>query len=374
MKIKNARLYPTAFLYGKAAPNEPFMAFIVKATFRMNAQRAPAGEAKRQWPVLTTDVPYQKKAPKSLLRFESDLVPFKPRADIVLVGSAYAPRGQPTKSLDMEIRVGDTQRVLRVIGDRMWSFPVRDQHAPICVGPSEFVEMPLTFDRAFGGIDVHASLDPTLPRFRPWCAQNYAGRGFIGALSVDSIHKTPLPNLEDPSDLIRDVASHPIPVGCGFFPRNNEPRFSYSGTYDERWKNERAPELPEDFRFEYYNGAHPHLQVDGYLAGNEAVTLTNVSKSRARFEFLLPGIRPVLTVSRHPWPSGTEHPNMSAPLTVQQVSPALDTLVFIPDSEILFQVWRGIIPIRDPAALEISEVRVDYESTTAPRLSNRAIS
>ncbi|MEO8903120.1 MAG: DUF2169 domain-containing protein [Polyangiaceae bacterium] len=39
--------------------------------------------------------------PLSLLRFESDLVAFKPRADIVLVGSAYAPRGQPTKSFDV---------------------------------------------------------------------------------------------------------------------------------------------------------------------------------------------------------------------------------------------------------------------------------
>ncbi|MEO7034541.1 MAG: DUF2169 domain-containing protein [Polyangiaceae bacterium] len=370
MKIKNARLYPTAFLYGKAAPSEAFMAFVVKATFRMNTRRSVATDAKKQWPVLTTDVPYEKKAPKSLLRFESDLVAFKPRADIVLVGSAYAPRGQPAKSLDVEIRVGNTERVLRVVGDRMWSFPVRDQHAPICVGPNEFVEMPLTFDRAFGGIDAHASLDPTLPRFRPWCAQNYGGRGYIGALSVDSIHKTPLPNIEDPSDPIRTIASHPVPIGCGFFPRNNEPRFSYAGTFDERWKAERAPELPEDFRFEYYNGAHPHLQVDGYLTGSEAVTLTNVSKSRPRFEFLLPGIRPVLTVSRHPWPSDTESPNRSAPLAVEQVYPAFDTLVFIPDREIFFQVWRGIIKIRDPAALEVSEVRVDYESTAAQSASS----
>jgi hypothetical protein len=373
MKIKNARLYPTAFLYGKTTPSEPFMAFVVKATFRMNAQRAPALEAKKQWPVLTKDVLYEKKAPKSLLRFESDLVPFKPRADIILVGSAYAPRGQPTKSLDVEIRVGSTERVLRVIGDRMWSFPIRDQHAPICVGPAEFVEMPLTFDRAFGGIDAHAALDPSLPRFRPWCAQNYGGRGYIGAVSVDSIHKTPLPNIEDPSDPIQDVACHPVPVGCGFFPRNNEPRFSHGGTYDEKWKNERAPELPEDFRFEYYNGAHPWLQVDGYLAGNEAVTLTNVSKAHVRFEFLLPGIRPVLTVSRHPWPSDAQRPNTAAPLVVQQVSPVLDTLVFIPDREIFFQVWRGVIPIRDPAALEISQVRIDYESLIAPGSLERAV-
>ena len=92
MRIKNARLYPTAFLYGKSSPSAWFMSFLVKATFRMDHRGGPAAAAAKQLPVLKADVPYDPKAPQSLLRFESDLVPFKPRADIVLVGSAYAPQ------------------------------------------------------------------------------------------------------------------------------------------------------------------------------------------------------------------------------------------------------------------------------------------
>jgi hypothetical protein len=365
MRIKNARLYPTAFLYGKTPAGEWFMSFLVKATFRMDTRGAPARAAAKQLPILTADVPYDPKKPEGLLRVESDLVPFKPRADIVLVGSAYAPRGQPTQALDVEIQVGQTRRAIRVIGDRLWSFPVREQHAPICVGPSEFSEMPLTYDRAFGGIDRHAGLDPQLPRFRPWFAQNYAGTGFVGALSVESIHRTALPNLEDPQNPIQNVASHPVPIGCGFFPRGNEPRSTYAGTYDERWKAERSPELPEDFRFDYFNGAHPYLQVEGQLAGNEQVRLTNVSRTNPVFAFQLPGIRPVFTVSSHPWPSEAAAPDTAAPLAVRQVIPRLDTLLFLPDESLFSVVWRGLIPIRDPGALEVAEVRVEYEALGA---------
>jgi hypothetical protein len=362
MRIKNARQFPSAFQYGKTVAGEQFMSFLVKATFSMNARRAPATVAALQLPILTVDEPYQANAPGSLLRFESDLVPYKPRADIVLVGSAYAPRGQPTKSLDVEIRVGSLQRIIRVTGDRMWSFPVADQHAPICVGPAEFTKIPLTYDRAFGGIDKHAQLNPQVPRFRPWCAQNFAGKGFIGSLSVDSVHKTALPNLEDPNDLIRGVSNYPAPTGCGFFPRGNEPRSKYAGTFDERWKAERAPELPEDFRFEVYNGAHPLLQVDGFLVGNEPVVLSNVSPAQPRFEFLLPGIRPRLTARAHPWPADAPAPDTKAKLTTREVTLNLDTVVFVPDDGVFFQIWRALIPIRDPAALEVAEVQVEYDA------------
>ncbi len=108
MRIKNARLYPTAFLYGKTSAGEWFMSFLVKATFRMDARGVPATAAAKQQPILKADEPYDPKKPDGLLRFESDSMPFKPRADIVLVGSAYAPHGQPTHMLDVEIQVGKT--------------------------------------------------------------------------------------------------------------------------------------------------------------------------------------------------------------------------------------------------------------------------
>ncbi|MEO7033619.1 MAG: DUF2169 domain-containing protein [Polyangiaceae bacterium] len=122
------------------------------------------------------------------------------------------------------------------------------------------------------------------------------------------------------------------------------------------------PSCRKTFRFDYFNGAHPYFQVEGHLAGNEAVRLTNVAKGRPVFEFQLPGVRPVFTVSSHPWPSGAPAPDTEAPLAIRQIIPKLDTLVLIPDEAVFFLVWRGLIPIRDPGALEVAEVRVEYEA------------
>jgi hypothetical protein len=208
--------------------------------------------------------------------------------------------------------------------------------------------MPLTYDRCFGGIDEKAGLDPQVPAFRPWCEWNYLGRGFCGARTVESIHEKPLPNIEDPENLIRSWDTRPVPVGCGFFPRNSKPRSLFAGTYDEQWKSTRAPEAPEDFRFDLYNGAHQSLQVSGYLVGNESVTLENVTPGGGTVEFLLPCIRPRLTVKR-----GDSSFSVAAPL---------DTLVFVPDRKVFYQVWRGVVAIEKPDASDVDEVRIDYES------------
>jgi len=365
MKISNPRLFPTALAFGKRSSKDAFLAFIVKGTFGIGARNSVAQEAPQQLPILKADEPYDTKNPGGLLRFESDLVAFKPRADIVLVGNAYAPGGRGAKSVEVKVQVGRTLKIMAIFGDRVWSFPSADQSAPLQVGPAEFVKMPLTYDRAFGGIDEHAQVSAKTPRFRPWFDRNFFGRGFIGARTVASIHKKPLPNIEDPTWLIRTWDSFPPPTGCGFYPRNSMPRSSYLGTMDEKWKKQRAPEQPEDFCFGFFNGAHPELQVQGYLIGNEAVELTNVIAGNERAAFLLPGLRPVLTVLQEVSPSG------GAPGTellqdgktrCYKIVPNLDTLVFIPDEEIFYQVWRAVIPIVDPAALDIEEIQVEYQN------------
>jgi len=350
MRIKHARKFPTALAFGQNSPNEQFVAVIVKATFRLENRQEPARLAEVQRAILAGDELYDPKNPESSLKFESEQVPFKPRSDIVLVGSAHAPHGRPVRSLDVLIRVGETRRALRVFGDRLWSFP-DPRDPPVVVGPAEFASMPLRYERSFGGSDERAGLDPELPAFRPWCDGNLIGRGFCGKRSVESIHQKPLPNVEDPENLVRGWDSRPVPVGCGFFPRNSKPRSLFAGTYDDKWKATRAPEPPEDFRFDVYNGADRSLQVKNYLLGNESVTLTNVTPGGGTLECWLPCLKPHLVATGQ----GKTF-----------VVPAqLDTLVFVPDEGIFYQVWRGLVGIERPEKLGVDEVRIEYE-TLAP--------
>src|SRR5687768_223623 len=87
----------------------------VKATFSLAhgpvAALAPAQEG--AW----DDVYWDKNASSSLVT-PSDDVPLKPRADILLVGSAFA--RSPVESMVVRLRVDGFSKALRVTGDRAW--------------------------------------------------------------------------------------------------------------------------------------------------------------------------------------------------------------------------------------------------------------
>jgi hypothetical protein len=358
MRILNARPFPNAITFGHGPDGNAFLSVITKATFDLKNLPGPVRQSKGQLPIFTEDEPFDPKQPGGLLKFESDLVPFKPRSDIVLVGSAHAPNGRLTKSVEVAIEVGEHRRKLMVFGDRMWSFPSDQADAiPYVIGPADFLEMPLTYARAFGGIDKTAALRPnSLSAEKPWCERNYHGRGFCAERTVAAIDKTPLPNIEDPEERIRTWDSHPKPVGCGFFPRNSRPRSDWFGTFDETWKRERAPRMPADFRFEAYNGADPSLQVSPYLVGNEPVALSNVTPGGGRLQFQLPGFRPVVTVT----PKSAHRPLAAPKPTGTTAESNLDTIVFCPEASLLYLVWRATFSIATQDASELVEARIEY--------------
>ena len=361
MKLKNALALPTAMVIGKGADLSPFLALVIKGTFRLEGDGRPAPLAQAQLPVLGADQPYDPDKPGGLLRFESDCVPFKPRCDVVLVGSAYAPRGRPVAVLDVGIRVGPLDRTLRVVGDRRWVLRSPEQPEPVITPPAPFTQMPLTYDRAFGGVDEAALADAQRKGAAPWCPRNWFGRGYIASRTVASIDGRPLANLEDPAAPVFAWDSRPQPVGCGFFPRNSEPRVRFFGTYDDAWRAHRAPEPPVDFRFDAYSGADPSLQVEGYLRGNDAVVLQHVDPERPVLSLHLPCLKPVLTVDADRTDAGGAERTLRT-----RVEARLDTLVFVPDEKIFYQVWRAIVPVRDPGAPGVRQIQIDYERLPLP--------
>jgi len=61
--------------------------------------------ASEQIPVAFGDEFYDEKR-GDIVKFESDVAPFKPRADIVLVGKAHAPGERMVQAFDVSLRVG----------------------------------------------------------------------------------------------------------------------------------------------------------------------------------------------------------------------------------------------------------------------------
>jgi len=330
-----------ALPFSRGPKDRPVLSVIIKGTFNIISNR-PGEISSDQIPIAFGDEFFNEDDGST--KFESDIASFKPRADVVLVGKAYSPEGREVKSLDVSLRVGNLSKSIHITGDRHWIYG--SLLLPITMSePEPFKTMEIVYERSFGGMDMKNG---------DWCKENPVGEGFYAKKSKDTIDNAPLPNLEDPEDLIRFWDDRPKPVGFGFYGRMWMPRSSYLGTYDEKWRKERSPDPPEDFQFDYYNAAHPDLQVSGYLRGDEEVELINLTPE-GWVRFRLPGIHPSVMVSKSDrLEDTTGEDNQTEEITLN-----LDTLCLIPEEKRFFQIWRGICNINDLSAIEVRKLIVE---------------
>jgi len=252
---------------------------VIKATYEIASNRGLI-IAEEQVPICLVDR-YAAEPGKSSIVSASDGAYFKPATDIIVVGNVYAPKAKKTKCVDASLSVGRLRKVIRVFGDRKWSysqlFGVKKS------SPTLFTEMPLSWERAFGGADTfHKN-----PKHHRWEPRNPIGTGFRITKSAESLDGLPLPNLENPADLIGRWDSHPIPCGVGHTANNWIPRIKYAGTFDENWEKYRMPILPQDFDYRFFNSAPPDQIYPGYLLGGEVVRAENLSRYGIE-EFQLP--------------------------------------------------------------------------------------
>lgn len=315
----------------------------IKGTFTLT----PAVEiVPEKQPILLADE-FWGEPGQSSIKYASEVHLTKPSTDVVLVGSAWAPRGRPVKRLDVSLAVADRKKVVRVFGDRewrpgFWFFPAR------MTPPAPFESIPLVYERAFGGgHGPEGKKKEVLFETR-----NPVGRGFAGRRRGKKLKGLPLPNLEDPNHPIRRPKDRPAPAGFGYVAPSWEPRRSYAGTYDDAWIKGRAPYLPKDFNPRFFNAAHPDLVFPKHLAGGERVEVINALRDGA-LKFRLPkcDVRARVRVA-----GAEEVPRLN-----------LETVLIEPDENRLSLVWRGAVPC-DKKALKIEEIFVESDGA-APKES-----
>ena len=304
---------------------------IIKATFTIAPRVAPAEE---QLPIVLADEFWGDPAASSL-KYASDITLLKPAADVLLVGSAQAPRGKPVPQLDVRLRVGNLSKTIRVFGDRTWKEGI---FSPQMTAPEPFLTMPLTYERAFGGTDLSLQ-DKGIIEAE---ARNPVGVGFRGRKTNLPIGGARLPNLEDPGRLIAGLNDRPSPVGFGAICGHWEPRRSYAGTYDEAWQQGRCPYLPLDLDPRFFEVAPPGQVAQGYLQGGEPVEIENASPS-GRLGFNLPRQRFRVTYTIE----GEDLDRV----------PNLDTLTLEPDENRFTMVWRTVVPC-DKKSLKVRQILV----------------
>ncbi|HYO55769.1 DUF2169 domain-containing protein [Archangium sp.] len=297
-----------------------FASILVKGTFDIRGASEPLLISDAQVPVVSGDQ-YRGNPATASIQYASDTCPIKHGTDIALVGHAYATKGSTT-SVDVGLQVGDTKKVLRVFGERVW---YRSLLSWEISAPRRFERMPLLYERAFGGVDT-THPDPAMHAGE---MRNPVGTGFAASSRAERLEGLRLPNLEDPLHLIHRWNDRPPPMGFGFIAPSWMARARHAGTYDEKWKQGRSPFLPTNFDEQFFNAASPDLIVRPHLKGSVPVKLVG-SCREGILAFTLPDPALELTVTLKG--KKTEY------------VPVLDTVILEPDERRVVLCWRVRVP------------------------------
>lgn len=252
----------------------------------------------------------------------------KTRGEVLVLGSAHAPRGSKATVVATKVSIGPIEKELWAIGNRFW-------RGGRLTDPEPFESMPLDWAHAFGGEAY---------------ALNPLGKGLS---PVDGTH--PLPNLEIPGKLVKSPADRPDPAGyCALDPSWPQ-RARRAGTYDKKWLDTRYPDPPDDLDPTFYNTAPPDQWIAHHFSGTERFTLENFHPDKRHIEGRLPGLTPRVLATR------------VGATGMESVSMHCDTVVFIPEREKLILVWRGSVDIVDEDASDLADLTVGLERLGEPR-------
>lgn len=315
MRVVNRTDFPIGRVVVTIQRPDDALAVIVKGTFGLRHDGPATPLPASAQLALTTEEPYPD-GPDGSCWYPGDYAPYKPRTDVTLVGTCYPPGGQAAGSCEASLNLGPITKRVAVFGDREW----RRTKGAQTIRPSDpvpFTAMPVRYDRAIGGAEY---------------VRNPLGIGRDNIEGEDGRLRLPLPNIEDPVNLMTSMDSEPVPVGLAPLPATSMFRLQLSGTRDSVWQKRRAPVNPADFDWGFYNAAPSDQQIPGYLRGDEAGELRNLHPKHSRFAVRLPGLRPRVVVKRDPAP-GTP---------LQDVRLNLDTVWLDPDNDRIVLVWRGL--------------------------------
>ena len=247
--------------------------------------------------------------PRRSLYLPSDLAPLKPEPEVMLVGSAFAPRGEPVRSIHARILVGDLDKSIEIHGPRTFLPDGTLQEG------SPWTQMPLRYERAAGG---EGSWNPVgLPND-----------------VVDRYGRRALPNLQPPGMLVSQASDVVAAIGFGpiapSWPGRRDKLRDRAATFPDRWASEP---LGEGFDASYFQAA-PLDQRVTELRADEQIILENLLPDHARLVTKLPGVMPRVRVETSDMPAW-------------DLLLVADTLWIDTQRAICTLVWRGQVPLAD---------------------------
>ncbi len=275
--------------------------------------------ASQQDPVLVDDsyweIPFDKNPP-----IMTDLVPYKGRVDVVVVGHVYAPQKKPVRTLAARLILGSIEKVVEVHGGRFLMLTGELREGPM------WTEQRLGWERSAGGPDTN---NPVGMRFD---AQDALGATHVPHFQPTNVHFSRW------GDTFPTIGLSPIPPS---WPSRVHKLYHNARTFLQRDWPSRP--LPDPIDPSFFNVA-PHDQQLEELRPGERLILDNLHPEHARLVTRLPALEPTATVTRQ-----GRSPS-ALPLTC-------DTVWIDSDRGVCHMVWRGTIPglhVLEPGQITIS--------------------
>jgi hypothetical protein len=350
MNLVNPTKLLASYTMSTAPDGRESLVVVVKGTYTIPDQEdKPPRLADKPMPLVMTDE-FTGEPGFSAPLYEIDFAPRKPRCDVLLNGSAYAPGGKPTERVQVTLQVGGLSKSFNVVGNRVY------KAGALYIAVSDitpFTVMPISYNNAFGGVD-RSNEDPAKHR---WYLLNHAGVGFHADTSAKALNDKPLPNTEEIGHAVSNPGGNYKPMAFGPVGRSWQPRIKWAGTYDQKWRDETCPFLPKDFDDRYFQAAAEDQQMS-YPKGGEPVVLTNLTP-QGRTAFRLPDrVRlPVVFFLRDG--------------TLKEVPAVVDTILLEPDKKRFALVWRASLPLRRTIR-EVTLIKLGQTARYWERLERRA--
>lgn len=218
-----------------------------------------------------------------------DLIPFKPAADVTVLGVIQSP--QAVELLRAGLRVTGRGAVLEkhllATGPRDWTHDGQWRLGPV----SAVERVPLDWRLATGGRvigDPDGTVDP----------RNPIGAGVVHPDYTSEKLTLPAARIyAELAPLEATPTKPPRPEGMGPVAPWVAARAVHAGTYDQAWQDHHHPLLPLDFDYRFYQSAPEDLQVPGYLHPGDRVQAYGMLPDGALLDFHLPDLAPYATFS-----------------------------------------------------------------------------
>lgn len=243
MELINHTSYP-ALMFKAGLPEDRLAVSVaVRVAFDINKGKATVS-GNQSWPLY--EAPWESEYGP----METDNIFKKKDVDIQVFGKAHTAKNAMVRQ--MQVSVGIKNKLaysLEVFGDRVWEKGFFGMQMST---PSPFSEMPLTLYNAYGGNINWDGLK------MPY-GNNPYGKGYY--LNKEDAVNNALPNIEDPTKLIRSWNDRPDPVGITCCPLNElrmrtNLEFDSSGTITK-------------FDAGLYNTSFPGMRVKDIKAGEQ---------------------------------------------------------------------------------------------------------